>query len=233
MCEYLAPYADIIVSSRQRTEGDAGFGAQFAPLHEVLDREVLIPSFPSQFFESFFDEHAQKIRRDAIVIDVCSVKVHPLKILESRLPSTCQIIGTHPMFGPASVTENGGMSGLKCVVSPVRVNERTLLKLESFLTDALDLRVLRYTPEQHDRTMAYVQGLSHYIARLMDSMQIPETELATLAYEDLLAMKRVQAQDSWALFMSIMADNPYAKNVQQELKQAIEELDDKIKASES
>ena len=58
ICEYLAPYADIIVSSRQHDSGDAGNGARFAPLKEVLSRSVIVPSFPSQHFESFFKENA-------------------------------------------------------------------------------------------------------------------------------------------------------------------------------
>ena len=54
MCEYLAPYADVIVSSRRENSCDAGHGAHFAPLEEVLSREIIIPSFPSQFFQEFF-----------------------------------------------------------------------------------------------------------------------------------------------------------------------------------
>lgn len=228
MCEYLAPYADIIVSSRQTTEGDAGFGARFAPIQEVLAREVIIPSFPSQHFEAFFAEHVHMIRSDALVIDVCSVKVRPLQVLEKLLPKTCQIIGTHPMFGPASVREQGGIKGLKCVVCPVRAHETTERELERFLHEILGLRILKYSPEEHDRAMAYVQGVSHYIARLMSEMSIPETEMATLAYEKLLAMKNVQARDSWDLFYSIMHDNPYAKKVNDHLRQSVDSLDKKI-----
>ncbi len=228
MCEYLAPHADIIVSSRQRTEGDAGFGARFAPLDEVLQCDVIIPSIPSQHFESFFNEHGASVRPDAVVIDVCSVKIHPLKVLQEKLPASCQIIGTHPMFGPASVRENQGIKGLKCVVCPVRIDENLQREFEYLLSDTLGLQVLHRTPEQHDKDMAYVQGLSHYIARLMDTMNIPETELSTLAYDDLLSMKRIQAQDSWELFMSIMEDNPYALEVNDSFKTAVQSLDQKI-----
>lgn len=228
MCEYLAPYADIIVSSRRESSGDAGYGARFAPLEEVLSRDVIIPSFPSQFFEDFFQQNAHMIRHDALVIDVCSVKVQPLEVLKKLLPETCSIIGTHPMFGPASVRENQGIKGLKCVVCPVRVDEETEEKVEQLLGETLGLRVLKRTPEEHDRAMAYVQGVSHYVARLMDEMNIPETDMATLAYDDLIAMKNVQAQDSWDLFYSIMHENPYAKEVHGHFKQAIKQLDEKI-----
>ena len=76
--------------------------------------------------------------------------------------------------------------------------------------------------------MAYVQGLSHYIGRVMDIMEIPDTPLATMAYEDLLDMKRIQGGDSWDLFMSIMHENPYAVSVQANFEQACRQLNDDL-----
>lgn len=231
MAEQLAPYADIIISSRSKNEGDAGFGARFAPLDEVLQRAIIIPSIPSQFFEEFFTQNAGGINPNAVVVDVCSVKVKPLEVLEKLLPPTCQIIGTHPMFGPASIRKNNGIEGLKCVVCPVRVESGLFDELKALLSESLGLQVIDRTPEQHDREMAYVQGLSHYVGRIMDAISIPDTELATLAYEDLLDMKRVQGGDSWELFRSIMTDNPYAYEVHQKFKDAAIQLDNRIWSS--
>lgn len=228
MLEYLETYANIVVSSRSRSEGDAGFGAKFAPVSEVLAQDIIIPSIPSQFFEDFFTQNIDHVNPNALFIDVCSVKVTPLKVLERLLPQTCQIIGTHPMFGPASVRRNGGISGLPCVVSAVRASDELVIKLENFIEKNLKLKLLKRTPEQHDIEMAYVQGLSHYIARVMDIMDIPESELATLAYQDLLDMKNIQAKDSWDLFQSIMYDNPYALEINSKFKKACLELNKKL-----
>ncbi len=227
--KYLSPYADILVSSRRHEAGDAGSGVSFASVADVLASDIIIPSIPSQFFEDFFTEHQSLINPHAVVIDVCSVKVRPLKILEQLLPESCQIIGTHPLLGPASVEKNSGLAGLRCVVSRVRSEDSTYTALVNFLKDKLKLIVIERTPEAHDRDMAYVQGLSHYIGRVMDIMQIPDTPLATFAYEDLVDMKNVQGNDSWELFASIMKDNPYALEVNQELKQAIEHLDQRLR----
>lgn len=230
MCEYLAPHADIIVSSRSNVDGEAGFGARFAPLDEVLARPIIVPSIPSQFFESFFTDHKQLVNPEAVVIDVCSVKVKPLEVLGRLLPETCQIIGTHPMFGPASTRKNNGLKGLKCVVCPVRIPDPKLAKLTSLLGETLGLEIIYKTPEEHDRDMAYVQGLSHYIGRTMGIMDIPDTTLATFAYEDLLDMKNIQGHDSWDLFESIMNENPYAREVNQDFKRAIDALDQQLDA---
>lgn len=228
MLEYLAPYTDIVVSSRSKEAGDAGFGAHFAPLAEVLARPIIIPSIPSQFFENFFNVNRRLINPGALVVDVCSVKVKPLETLANLLPPTCSVIGTHPLFGPASIKKNGGIVGLRCVVSRVRATESVYTELVSLLSKDLQLTVLERTPEQHDQEMAYVQGLSHYIARVMDIMDIPKSELSTMAYDDLYDMKLVQAKDSWDLFESIMHENPFALEVNQQFKAAQAKLDTKI-----
>lgn len=225
MLEHLSPYADIVVSSRSKESGEAGHGASFAPISEVLARPIIIPSIPSQYFEDFFTSHRDQVNPEALVTDVCSVKVKPLAVLEAVLPSTCGIIGTHPLFGPASIAANGGITGLRCVVSNVRSSDNQYETLKNLISETLGLQVLERTPEEHDREMAYVQGLSHYIARVMDAMDIPESELSTLAYDDLLDMKKVQAQDSWDLFESIMHENPFAQEVNQQFKAAQVKLD--------
>lgn len=227
LCEHLAPYADIVVSSRRQAEGDADFGAQIRPIGEVLECPIIIPSIPSQFFETFFTEHCQMINPNAVVIDVCSVKMRPLEVLQRLLPPTCQIIGTHPLFGPASVAKNGGLRGLKVALCRVRQDEAVYETLRR-LFEILELTIIEKTPEEHDRDMAYVQGLSHYIGRIMDYMDIPETQLSMYAYDDLLDMKRIQGQDSWELFMSIIKENPFAAEINTAFKDAAKQLDDKI-----
>lgn len=228
LIEHLAPYAEIVVSSRTHEKGDAGFGAQFANTREVLAQPIIIPSIPSQFFEDLFAEHKAEVNPKAIVIDVSSVKVKPLEVLEKMLPETCQIIGTHPLLGPASVQKNKGLAGLRCVVSRVRAQDEIYEELKSFLRDELGLKVIEKTAHEHDKMMAYVQGLSHYIGRVMQVMDIPETELSTFAYDDLLDMKRIQGGDSWELFESIMKENPYAFEINKEFKEGILELDSRL-----
>ncbi len=228
MIEHLAPHTEIVVSSRSRNSGDAGHGARFAGVDEVLAQPIIIPSIPAQFFASFFGEHHDKVNPDALVVDVASVKTVPLQVLSELLPPTCQIIGTHPMFGPASIAKNGGIQGLKCVVCPVRASDGAVRALDTFLSQTLGLQVIHRTPEQHDREMAYVQGLSHYVGRVMDGMGIPASDLSTLAYDDLLDMKRIQGGDSWDLFHSIMHENPYAGEVHQEFLRACQQLDERL-----
>lgn len=228
LIEHLSPYLEIVVSSRSKIEGDAGFGARFATVEEVLACPMIIPSIPSQFIEGFFKENKHLVNSSSLVVDVASVKIKPLQALERQLPESCQIIGTHPMFGPASIAKNNGLTGLKCVVCPVRIDESIEKELVGFLTNKLGLRIIYKTPEEHDREMAYVQGLSHFIGHVLDDMDIPESEISTMAYDDLLNLKNIQGGDSWDLFCSIVDENPYAKDVQDEFVEAYKAVKERL-----
>lgn len=232
LIEHLSPFADIVVSSRANTEGDAGYGARFAGNSEVLARSIIIPSIPAQFIDGFFAEHKHLVNPHALVIDVASVKIKPIEALKRQLPETCQIIGTHPMFGPASIAKNDGkLNGLKCAFSSVRASEEVEQELVAFLRNKLGLWLIHKTPEQHDLEMAYVQGLSHFIGHVLHEMNIPDSELSTLAYDDLIDMKNIQGNDSWDLFCSIVDGNPYAKEVQDQFissYKAVREQLDKV-----
>lgn len=226
--EHLSPYADILVSSRKYDSGDAGLGAKFATNKDVLSQPIIILSIPAQYIGDYIKKYFELINKNAIVLDVCSVKIHPIKDMLELLPQNCSIIGTHPMFGPASVSKNGGLNGLKCVVCRVRSQDDEYNELIDLLGKELGLQVIQKSAEEHDREMAYVQGLSHYIGRVMDIMKIPNSDLSTLAYDDLLDMKKIQGSDSWDLFESIMKQNPYAIEVNNQFKEACNKLDKAI-----
>lgn len=85
------------------------------------------------------------------------------------------------------------------MLSPVRVPAADYQAIKHFLKVTLGLSIIECTPDEHDQALAYVQGLSHYIGRLMQIMKIPRTELMTRAYADLLDMKDIQGGDSWEL----------------------------------
>jgi prephenate dehydrogenase len=225
MISHLHPYADIVISTRQKSP-DTDLNCRFVDSREALSRPVVIPSMPSQFLENYFTMNAKYLRPDSIVVDVCSVKVKPVEVLKRVIPDNIEILATHPLFGPTSASKT--LAGQRIMVYPARLGKAKYEQIKGFMQDVLQLKVIESTPEEHDRTLAYVQGLSHYIGRIMDIMKIPDTELLTRAYADLLDMKRVQGGDSWELFESIMLENPYAKAVHDEFEDACRDLDRRL-----
>ena len=191
-------------------------------LAETLRQPVIVLALPAQYLGGFLTENHQLLPENALYVDVCSVKVQPVKDMTELLPAASSIIATHPLFGPASA--QSGLAGQKIAVHRVRADDTAYHAFISFLAD-YGLRVLEVTPEEHDRAMAYAQGLSHYIGRIMQQMAIPGSELSTQAYQDLLDMKNIQGNDSADLFQSIVGLNPYTLDVLRQFDAARLEVD--------
>lgn len=222
----LSQFATILVSSRQNLNPASTDSFIAVSLREVLAQDIIIPSLPAQLLEEFFQLHYVYVNPKALVVDVCSVKVKPVQVLLATLPKTTQILATHPLFGPAST--DGVIKDKKIMMYPVRMPKDDYKRAKHFAKHQLGLKVIECTPEEHDHAMANVQGLSHYIGRAMKIMGIPETELATQAYQNLLEMKRTQGHDSWELFQSIMQENPYVREVHDKLHRALTKLDTEL-----
>jgi len=160
-----------------------------------------------------------------LVLDVCSVKVRPARILLSSLPQHVEIVGTHPLFGPQSAKD--GLTGLKIVLCPLR--SASASRIGAFLRARFGLKVFFATPEEHDRQMAMTQSLTHLIGKLMVQMEPLPTRMTTLSYDFLMRSVDMVRHDKPALFRAIEHDNPFAKDVRrrflalaEELKQALD-----------
>ncbi len=73
------------------------------PVEKIYDSEVIFYAVPISSFEKVISTHKKYFKKDHLLIDVLSVKLHPAKIFNKYLKGTpIQAILTHPMFGPDS-----------------------------------------------------------------------------------------------------------------------------------
>jgi prephenate dehydrogenase len=152
---------------------------------------------------------APHLKAGSLVVDVCSLKVGPLSILEAELPPHADILGTHPLFGPRS--GRNGIEGLSIVLCSGR--GRRGPAAARFLRKKWRLKVVETSPEQHDRQMAYVQGLTHLLARIVTSMNVPPLDHATETFSHLMRMVNMVQGDSDDLFRTILLDNPFTEDM--------------------
>lgn len=150
------------------------------------------------------------LRPGAMVIDVGSVKVLPVRLMTELLPPTVAIAGTHPLFGPQSA--RAGLSGRKIAICPVRGDVR---RLAAFLRRVLGLDVILTTPEDHDREAALVQGLTHLIARVLVRMEPWPARLTTASFDHLRAATEMVRYDAASVYEAIERDNPFAAAVRE------------------
>lgn len=181
-----------------------GFGAP----EDAASREVVIVAVPVPVMRGVFQAISAHIAPGALVIDVGSVKMLPTQWMLELLPAHCDLVATHPLFGPQSA--KAGLSGLRLVVCPIRGERHE--KVVAF-GRSLGLTVTLTSPEEHDREMAYVQALTHLIGRSLVNLGIPDEQLKTVSYQHLLELCSLIGADTFELFTAIQTQNPFAAEV--------------------
>lgn len=223
MAKHLVEHADVCVYSR--SDVAIHDKARRATLTETCAADVVIFAVPMNAFEALCQETQQLIPATSIIIDVTSVKVPPLNILKKYFPKH-QILGTHPIFGPQSGKD--GIAGLPIVLTNVSLDKHHYERIALFLRDTLALAVIEVSPEEHDKAMAHVQGLTHFIGRALTEMHIADSPLATQSYKQLVELIRLVGSDSWELFKTIENENPHAREVRLQFLSTLQNLNTRL-----
>uniref|UniRef100_J3MEU0 Prephenate/arogenate dehydrogenase domain-containing protein n=1 Tax=Oryza brachyantha TaxID=4533 RepID=J3MEU0_ORYBR len=167
-----------------------------------------------------------KLRPDAIVADVLSVKQFPRNLLLEILPPGFGIVCTHPMFGPESGKH--GWSGLPFVYDKVRVaqegNQAT--KCEQFLSifEEEGCRMVEMSCAEHDRYAAGSQFITHTIGRILAQLNLKSTPINTKGYETLLKLTENTVSDSFDLYYGLFMYNINATEQMENLEKAFQKV---------
>ena len=137
----------------------ADVDTELRPVDAASVADVVVISVPIRVTDEVIRTVGPRVRKDALLMDVTSLKEAPLAaMLESTEAS---VVGTHPMFGPGVHT----LQGQRVVVCKGRGDawHRWLVQMLGarglVLTDA--------TAEEHDRMMAIVQVLNHFQSQVL------------------------------------------------------------------
>lgn len=171
--------------------------------------DVVILAVPVGELASAIKDLRPHLRPGSVVVDVASVKVNAVKVMEAELPPFVDIVGTHPLFGPQSARD--GIRGRKIAVCPVRGNAAP--RIAAFLRGTLGLKVFVTTPEEHDREVAVVQGVTHLIAKVLVRMEPLPRRLTTASFDHLVQATEMVRHDAASVFLAIECDNPFAAEI--------------------
>lgn len=191
-------------------------------LSSVLAKETVFIATPIRTFKTIIQEIAPRLRKNALIIDVCSVKMYPCEVMQTLLPKSADIIGTHPLFGPDSWQGDNK----KIVMTKIRDQYQRYDEWKAFFSQRCE--VIEMTPEEHDSLMAQSQGITHLIGRTLDKISAQATGIDTQGYQALLSVMENTCNDSWELFYDLHRYNPYAKEKNQQLLKALQILTQQI-----
>lgn len=207
----------IIESHQDRIAKIEDSNYRLAGIDEISNYDFIFVAVQINKFEDTIYEIADKLRPEQVVVDVCSVKVYPAKVMRQFI-TKAQIIATHPLFGPDSAKY--GLTGLKAAICNIRCQEVNY----QFLCDvwkAHGINVIETTPDEHDQDTAYSQAFTYSIAKVILNMDLPKIEFDTRSYQSITKVAEYSANDSAQLFHDMMYFNPYFPKMLAELKQSI------------
>ncbi len=210
---------DVTISGPTEEKGEKAsveLGVEYVKdnVDAVADADVVVVTVPIKRTLDVIREVAPHLKPDSLLMDLTSVKKMPCDAMLEHAKKNVEVLGAHPMFGPRAA----GVEGQVVILTPVRSK-----RWVGFVEDLLRrhrVKVFNSTPEEHDRIMAVVQGLTHlsYIAfgKTLQEMNFDikkSRNFSSPIYELMLDMAgRIIGQDP-RLYAEIQMTNPYTKEV--------------------
>lgn len=215
---------EVLVSDCRPVEPAArSLGIRCVSIVEAASAPVVVLAVPVQALRDVLDAIAPYLVPGALVVDVCSVKVHPQRWMAERLPAHVEILGSHPMFGPQSAAD--GLAGHTIVLCPQRTER---VAAAASLLESLGLRVIVSDPDTHDRQAAYTQALAQFVGRAIRDIEGADFAIGTRAASLLRQAARMVADDSDELFAAIQDFNPHAREMRDEVRRRLAQIDGEL-----
>jgi prephenate dehydrogenase len=208
---FISRAAPVVVYDRRRAAGARlPRNARWGSLEEAAGARVVILAVPVSSLHNVLRAIRPHLTRGALVADVCAAKVLPSRWMAAMLPRHVHLLGTHPLFGPDTVTRS--VKGRTIVVCPIRLGGARLSSILRILRGAgLEVRVL--TPAAHDRLIARTILLTQYVGRLITLSGIPLEWNVTAPYRSLLHLADIARRDDVRVFTDMWRYNRHSREV--------------------
>lgn len=195
-------------------------------LEKAYESDIIFYAIPIAAFEDTIKAHQKYFKPQHVLIDVLSVKTYPKQIFEKYLKgSSTQALLTHPMFGPDS--SKNGFANLPIILDKFKTDNETYKFWKEYFKSK-KLHVIEMSAEEHDKTAANSQGLTHFIGRLLEEFDMQSTTIDTVGAKKLLEVKEQTCNDTWELFTNLQHYNPYTKQMRLKIGEAYDKLYNKL-----
>lgn len=132
---------------------------------------LIILATPLSYFAPMLEQIAGGVHRDLIISDVGSTKGEVCAHARRLLSLPGRFVGAHPMAGGEKHGPQFARAdlfrGKPCIITPIEGTDPQALRTIESLWTALGMRLVRMTPEEHDRAVARVSHVPHAIASLL------------------------------------------------------------------
>ncbi|MBS0581684.1 MAG: prephenate dehydrogenase [Proteobacteria bacterium] len=205
-----------------------------SPEELIARADVLIFSAPIRVTTALIDEYtvlANGREAGKLWLDLTSIKAAPIAAL---LRSQAEVVGLHPMTAPPKTPT---LAGRVLVVCEARIDAWRPWLAEFFAAIAADC--VYAEPEQHDRVMAVVQGMTHatHMAQAATLQELAPAlgglnaihPFRTIGYELDGAVTRRMLAGNPAIYEDIQFENPHVPLMLERLAAHIDFLRDRVR----
>lgn len=223
--EHLKNDFNIRITSRDESSGKPvaeEIGVEYSNnnIEAIKDAAIIVFSVPIEHMVETIKEVAPHAPEGSLLMDVTSVKTEPAEALEKYAPENVEILPCHPMFGPRVPT----LKRQIIILTPIENRSPTWLPRVKDYLDKTECEVVITTPNEHDKYMSIVQGLTHFsyisLASTIRKLNINVKEsrnFSSPVYTIMLDMvSRVVYQNPY-LYYSIQKNNLETSNAREAL----------------
>lgn len=226
MARLISKHAKVVAYSRRDIPSyDLPSNITMGSLEDVAKCDVIVLCNELHALEENCKQLVGLIKPTSIVMDVCSVKLLPAQIMLDVLGNKCRVLATHPLFGPQSI-QKGNARGKKIIWHEIAGGP--FENIENFVTDKLGLQIIRMSPEEHDKQMAWIHCLTFFVGRGLMELNPPECEISTNYYEKLMGVVEIEKHHSYELFRTIQVGNIYSGQIRKEFIKRLQEIDQQL-----
>ncbi len=195
----------------------------------AAEADVVLVAVPIAVTPEFVKSLAKQMKKGALLADIASVKSDVVDAME-KLDADLELVSLHPLFGPGATS----VKGKDFVAVPVRPGKR-YAELKQRLIK-LGARVAEMEAEEHDRMMAIVQCMTHFVLisylAALKSMGAERVKLVgTPMFATLQNFAKAISAGNSELYGELQVSNKHAKLARSALIDACCSLDEAFKAN--
>ena len=206
--------------------------ADFVNAVKKADNVIICVSIDA--FEEVVKKIAPSVREGQTVIDICSIKEQPVKIMHHHIKKGL-VLGTHPVFGPGSQ----GIKNKAYILTPTNKKEQAFAEKYKKWLEKVGARVFITSPKKHDELMSVVLGLPHFLGlvacdTLLEQPDFAQTKkVAGTTYRMLLTLAEATALETPDLYASLQTTLPELGKIENLFIAKAQEWLDLIKKKDS
>jgi prephenate dehydrogenase len=226
MVHHLAPHFKLVLMDTHKNLGalKKKYKVTIDQLEGIAVCDIIVLAVPVQKLEGVVNQLSPLVKPGTLIVDVASVKIKTTRMMQKCLPKYVDVVGTHPLFGPQS--GQFGIQGSNIVICNVRGSRASCV--QRFCRRKLGLRAFNATAKEHDQELAYVQCLTHLLAKIVVNINLPSLRFTTKTFDHMMQMTELVRYDSDELFMAIERENPFATRAKKSFFSAARKLERKL-----